>query len=963
MKDTRLYIADKLVDLDGESIITMNYTLEDTNNPTIVKNSFSKSISLPATENNNALFGHIYNLTRETIIDDTKMAGAYFNTLKRTPFKLFIEGELVESGYVQLTNISNINGVPRYTIQAYGGLGDFLYNLMYDEAGDRRNLASLNFGFDGYSGEAKDEMNFRVSRNIISEAWSNLPRSERNTFSEAITFVPAYNGVSKDFDSQHALFNYEGVAAMNIPRTLSNGDTTYSSLNGYGCLEFKRSLDEAETKDLRSYLQRPAISVKALFDACANPDNNGGYKVTLDKSFFKEENTLYWDAYVTLPMMSTEIEKTESTTAIRNGAGYVGGTANAFVRDVELGNINVSAAPINATIKLNVPMSVFIERDAGGEYYLGADVYEWVERESFDGITLGGLEYVRTYHSALVAQLVVYGNDGSIISASNEVALSSFGNFARTWGAYQKLDNIDRGVANVKGYFKTDGDRVVFISEENNNTFTLSASLIKGSHKTITIGLRLQRAYKEAYDTISTDASVLFTNGRITIGDPLINSTLEDWIVRDNVIGAQTINAESVVSATNLPSISSNSLVTKEILLGNTESPADYLLSYIKLFNLRIIKDVTEKTVTITPHYFNGEIVDIDDRIDRGQDVAITPNLVTKKFMRMGLNQPDTYFSQKYHNMHKVSYGQKRIDTGFAFNNDTEELYQGNIYTSAIPCLATSRFFNTFYNKSGNEVYAPLADNPKLILANGLSEVTGFATYGEEMVSATFVDPAKTMPFNINRGYDLMPRMCYFDESEEVREAVDISNNLVVFCGKRTLTNSNGEAVSYWLTDDVPEMIHLAGKNCYLLTNSIYPEGVECKSLPLFLSMRLSSRDIVLDSFDFAKGKEHYIPGIVYPDGVTLYDKYWASLYADRLHVDSCKVTCFVDLAGLTINGEALRKFYYFDNNHWLLNKVVDYDPTTERLTKCEFIKVRDIGAYYTPGESAEATTIEDNEE
>ena len=229
---------------------------------------------------------------------------------------------------------------------------------------------------------------------------------------------------------------------------------------------------------MRSYLQRPAISVKALFDACAKPDNNGGYKVTLDESFFNEENTLYWDAYITLPMMTTEIENTESTTSIHNGAGYVGGTANAFVRDIELGTINVSAAPTNATIKLNVPMSVFIERDAGGEYYLGADVYEWVERESPDGVILGGLEYARTYHSALVAQLVVYGNDGSIIAASNEIALSSLGDFAKTWGVYQKLDNIDRGVANVKGYFKTDGDRVAFVSEENKQVATVSRLVV-----------------------------------------------------------------------------------------------------------------------------------------------------------------------------------------------------------------------------------------------------------------------------------------------------------------------------------------------------------------------------------------------------------------------------------------------------------------------------------------------------
>ena len=41
-----LYIADQKVDLDNNSFILFNYTMEDLSNPTIVKNSFSKQITL-----------------------------------------------------------------------------------------------------------------------------------------------------------------------------------------------------------------------------------------------------------------------------------------------------------------------------------------------------------------------------------------------------------------------------------------------------------------------------------------------------------------------------------------------------------------------------------------------------------------------------------------------------------------------------------------------------------------------------------------------------------------------------------------------------------------------------------------------------------------------------------------------------------------------------------------------------
>lgn len=933
MKDTQLYIADTRVDLDADSIITLNYILEDTNNPTIVKNSFSKSITLPATDTNNKLFGHIYNLSRETILDGAGVSGVRFNTLKRTPFQLFVEGQLIESGYIQLTSIKVTNGQPRYTIQAYGGLGDFLYNLMYNEEGDKLTLASLNYGIDGFTGDAKDELTFNINKDVVNNAWNSLPHSGRNAFSEVVTFIPAYNGVSEDFDGKHAVFNYNGTSDMQIPRKITSGSTQYSSLNEYGCLEFERKLDESETRDLRSYLQRPALSVKALFDACCKPENNGGYTVNLDRSFFNEENSMYWDTYITLPMLSTETEERNQTFSLAPRAVGFGGEDNIIKTTMYLGAIGLSGTPTNTLVKVNAPISLIT---SGDEDNLYVDMVEYHQ---------GEVLYLQG--SAIVAQVVAKDSSGAIVAASSEYAFSYHGGFSRSWELYTKLDDVDRGIVYVNGNFKKTGNNLVFTSLDNNNTFPLSLSFLQGAAQNISIHLNIQRTFRKRVFTLLPNASVLFKYKAVPYD--FDGDNYPDYYVTGRMISCDAPGTTATTSTEDLPSISSNSIVTKEILLGNTETPADYLLSYIKLFNLRIIKDVASKTISITPNYFTGEVVDLSERIDRGQAMTITPNIANKKFFRLGLEQPETYFSQKYRDMNKLDYGQKRIDTGYTFNNETEEIYEDSVFTSAVPCLTVSRLYYTHYNKSGKEVFNVLAENPKLVLANGLSEAAGFTTASEQLLSTLYIDTAKAVPFNINKGYDIMPRMCYFTESGEGRDSVDITNNLVVFSQKRTLTNVNGEAVSYWITDDIPEMIHLAGKNCYLLTNDLYPEGIKCAKLPLFLSMRLSSTNNVLSTFDFARGKEHYIPGINYPDGVTMYEKYWHRFYTDRLHVDTRKVSCFVDLSGIVVDNSLLRKFFYFDNNYWLLNKISDYDPTKDKLTKCEFIKVRNTGTYFTP--------------
>jgi hypothetical protein len=60
--------------------------------------------------------------------------------------------------------------------------------------------------------------------------------------------------------------------------------------------------------------------------------------------------------------------------------------------------------------------------------------------------------------------------------------------------------------------------------------------------------------------------------------------------------------------------------------------------------------------------------------------------------------------------------------------------------------------------------------------------------------------------------------------------------------------------------------------------------------------------------------------------------------------VNTKKVTCYVKLE--RAKQDLLRKFYFFDNAIWLLNKIDSYDVTSYGTTRCEFIKVQDMRNY-----------------
>ena len=75
------------LELNEDFDLNMNFNFADTQEPTAVKNSWSRTVHLPATKINNKILGNIY--------DNTWVEGTdNFNPNKRTDFNLYIDGVL-----------------------------------------------------------------------------------------------------------------------------------------------------------------------------------------------------------------------------------------------------------------------------------------------------------------------------------------------------------------------------------------------------------------------------------------------------------------------------------------------------------------------------------------------------------------------------------------------------------------------------------------------------------------------------------------------------------------------------------------------------------------------------------------------------------------------------------------------------------------------------------------------------
>lgn len=948
-KNIKLFINNQQVDCSENINLPISYTVEDFKNPTIVKNYFSKTITIPGTPNNNKIFGEIYKLDR-FITEHTgnPSAGVQFDPSKRVDFAIYNNAYLIESGYMQLNSISIQQAVISYNITLYGGLGDFFYGLSYKEDGTTKTLSDLQYFITDEEGNvlSKDtEMDFIISKDFVNTCWDW--DKDENQIYDFITFVPAYNGLPENFDSQTCLINTTGDSLF--PTSKKDSGITYTPYKGYALAKLNKSYTEWEIRDLRSYLQRPAIRLSKLIETICRKENSG-YDVIFDKDFFRESNPYWSQSYVALPLLGSDTEDetvTESAKLIKYNDGFLLGIKdNKTVKtnngeftvegsDVITGEgttIDLSDTPVNAFININLDFQLFFNasKSAGNNLYLS----HLQNGKSGEVVTINA-----PHRESIIAQLAVYDTDNPGLP----IAYSPVYNFTNkisprspsgpdNWFNYYPL--TDAPVEDIYGHFvKDEGNRYYFRSDNKNNTFRFTVKDIpKVDHIRVSLNI----------DWV-TDGSA--TQGYVWQSD---NMKPTD-VLKNRITGWSDFlydEREYTLEASWSLAVSTDTLITKSTLLKTEKSPADYLLSYAKMFGLYFVKDIDSKTIRIfnRNNFFKNSIIDWTGKIDYSKDFNVQPILFDKKWYTMSLDTPETYYAQKYKKNYSIDYGQQRLDTGYNFNQENTDLYSDNVFQNVISVRNVDKYYRNFFNSDNTYIPAFLNDNITYSLFD-----SDLNSVDQDLYGANFIDLSKTTEWWNVPGNDIFAKTCFYSLSNDAQNLEEISSTLLFFTGYKSLKDIKDNPVYYWLTDDVTEMLTLNdGNHCYIYTvseNNAEGEKIAIRrdKLPQFIRYNISS-NVIQDSWDFGIPKEIYISDISYLDTSTLYSKFWKSFYNDQFDVNTRKITCFIKLDDVTY--DLLRQFYYFDNAYWILNKIESFDITSDNTTRCEFIKVQDINNY-----------------
>ena len=165
MISTEIYIEEQKIDLLLDISTEFTYAIDDVSEFGSRNTSYSKTISIPGTANNNLVFGYIFELNNANFTDnDLPNVGYNYNVSKQANCKIFIDKVQIFKGTLRILEIIIDKETIEYQCSVVGELGGFITTLGNKRLTGNSNIAD-DLDFSAY--------NHTYSVANISASWDN----------------------------------------------------------------------------------------------------------------------------------------------------------------------------------------------------------------------------------------------------------------------------------------------------------------------------------------------------------------------------------------------------------------------------------------------------------------------------------------------------------------------------------------------------------------------------------------------------------------------------------------------------------------------------------------------------------------------------------------------------------------------------------------------------------------------
>jgi hypothetical protein len=296
-----LFLEGQLADIRQDLGMQLSYAIDDVNKYGSRETSFSKTIVLPGTANNNKIFGFVGELGSNNLYSPgAANVFSNFNPAQTTKAELRANGLLLLKGVFRLTGVMQDKGHIEYEGNLFGELGGFISAI-----GDGK-LQDLNFS----------EYNHQYTVDAITKSWDARVKKDVSgaffTLNDQIFVNGTYNlnlkvgdeiiitnadiaGNNDTYLVNGFTYTSGGTNIINVNKNLTNDlsdsfTIDYPSPEGFGSGYFYPLIDYGRYSaaklnyDYRTF--RPALFVKEYIDKMFAPETSG---YTYESEFINSE--------------------------------------------------------------------------------------------------------------------------------------------------------------------------------------------------------------------------------------------------------------------------------------------------------------------------------------------------------------------------------------------------------------------------------------------------------------------------------------------------------------------------------------------------------------------------------------------------------------------------------------------------------------------------------------------------
>lgn len=688
----RIFIEDKEVELNESVTAALTKQFEDLSNPTAIINDWSKTVSIPFTQSNHQLFGHIYCPDR-IIASGSSLIGIYFDPYKKLDFRIQWGETVLMTGYAKMNEVKQSEGKGTYEITLFGQLGKIfqeMQKITFDTSSD-----DTDYIIDG-----SEYVEEKINKTLVNSSWTSSGQQTSTLYPKY--FIPT--GTTTPV--QHPAYHVTDIIGFAPNNSFSDGfdykayqfDTVTSKkfadvLESSGFAEETGVAPETaipdgmlprEIGEYRSYLQLPYIYWNKLFKIFqAKAESVTGYQFEYDTSWFNTKNP-YW--YNLVYMLKPFDAKNGD---IRNNLYNNLSTSFSSTAYVNIGDWTTSSNYTQEyTYRMN-PLGTQYEQVSGV-----MDRNSYHNQFNFGDNTILNIHcYINTYLLVVTQREHIKDTNGLLFTVT---ATGSN-------GATQTQQFLIRH----SGSSLTYGNAVTIDTGNSGDDASIGYAIII---PTMDAYFNLTKDVFGSYVTLSTKAKWLYNSYPISgsaTGEIVLyygNST------QSSVVVGSPSTIELIIPSNNW--FHSQAPFTLNDLWNNDYNVFDEILKYCKMFRIGIFTDDVNKKIIFKPFskYFSEYTVkDWSDKLDKSKDYIVKPITFEDKYVLFNYEDSDTKLGEEYKEKYGVNYGEYRLVTDYNFNNETSELFE-NVMGSITNTDNVLSWTNLFDNKKiiysfPNELY------------------------------------------------------------------------------------------------------------------------------------------------------------------------------------------------------------------------------------------------------------------